>query len=104
MSVWGDPERKLLLEVIATRPAEAFKVIRAAQTDRERKSGQVIPNVLLDFEHEPPNWALPDKVIAVMVANKLNQKYTGRNLEKLIANIKKIRQLLAKKFPVKGKD
>jgi len=95
-----DEERKTgLLEVIARRPEDSFRLIQAIRRKRDQKLNAVIRNALL--WGKPPGIELSLKEVAIRVCEKLNQKnLTGKAFEKLVDNIKTQRRDLAKKFPL----
>ena len=97
----SETSRNRLLEIIGARPKEACSVILAVQAARATRNGNIILKVLLDPEADPPNWTLKDIQIASLVRKKMgstlrNDKATDR----LVGNIKKQRQELAKRYPV----
>lgn len=96
--------RAELLELISANAEQCLKVIAAIKRERGRDKDSVIRNVLLDLEATPPIWTLPDAAVADLVCKGQKRKRVGSDLLRLIANVKKQRQLLAKAFPkTKGK-
>jgi hypothetical protein len=87
-----------LLDLILRDPKAAGRLMAAIQQDRDRKENSAMRSVLLR------NWSKPDKEIASLLCEKLNQtKLAGKALAQRIENVKKQRQNLAKRYPRKGK-
>jgi hypothetical protein len=99
----SDGHRTLLLEAIGRDPDKAFEVITAIRKLNNRRRDSPIRNLLCDYDADPPNWTLPDAVIADKVAKHLGRTFSGKRLLNLIEAVKKIRQELTKRYPAKGK-
>ena len=100
-----DARRMELLEIIARKPKESAQLILAIRNYKDPKRDNPIRKVLLDGSATPPNWTLADKEIAFLVCQRTKQtKLAGKALERVIDDVRKTRQTLAKQFPFsKGK-
>lgn len=104
-AVFDEKRKSALLEILGTRPEESLKLVALIRKDWTWRKDDVIRSTILDSEFWPDGYNPPDKIIALEVCKRLNQrKLSGDALKKLIANIKKQRQQLAKRFPAKGKN
>ncbi len=94
-----------LLATIGRKPKEAARLILAIRNYKDPKRDNPIRKVLLDNKASPPNWMLKDVEIASLVCQRTNQsKLAGKAFEKLVENVQKTRQALAKQYPLpKGK-